>query len=67
MALAFSLVDTWDYGQRIQVAGTVDDSGNYSTGGDTLDVSQVPLIASAQQPIDVTAWIVSPTPQHYSR
>lgn len=37
MALAFTLVDTWEDGQRIHIAGTVAASGNYSTGGDTLD------------------------------
>lgn len=67
MALAFNLVDTWDDGQRIHVAGTVAASGNYSAGGDTLDLSQVPLIASAQPLIDVTAWIVSSTLWYYAR
>lgn len=57
MALAFNLVDTWDDGRRIHVAGTVAASGNYSTGGDTLDLSQVPIIASTQPPINGTAWM----------
>jgi hypothetical protein len=47
MALTFSVVDTWDDGKRIHVSGTVATTGNYSTSGDTLDLSQVPLIASA--------------------
>ncbi len=55
MALAFSLVDTWDDGKRIHVSGTVTATGNYSTGGDTLDLSQFPVIASAQAPTQGTA------------
>ena len=57
MALTFTLVDTWDDGKRIHVTGTATASGNYSTGGDTLDLSQTPLIASAQAPISGTAWM----------
>ncbi|HEY0701646.1 MAG TPA: hypothetical protein VGD60_02665 [Candidatus Acidoferrales bacterium] len=57
MALTFSLVDTWDDGKRIHVSGTVAASGNYTTGGDTLDLSQFPVIASAQAPIQGTAWM----------
>ena len=57
MALAFSLVDTWDDGHRIHVAGTVAASGNYTTSGDALDLSQVPVIASTQPPINGTAWM----------
>jgi len=57
MALTFSLVDTWDDGQRIHVSGTIAATGNYVTGGDTLDLSQVPVIASAQPPILGTAWM----------
>ena len=48
MALTFSVVDTWDDGKRIHVSGTVTATGNYSTSGDTLDLSQIPLIASDQ-------------------
>ncbi|MGH7837547.1 MAG: hypothetical protein ACREQC_06935 [Candidatus Binataceae bacterium] len=57
MALTFSLVDTWDDGKRIHVSGTVAASGNYATGGDTVDLSQFPVIASAQPPIQGTAWM----------
>jgi hypothetical protein len=57
MALAFTLVDTWDDGKRIHVAGTVAASGSYTTGGDTLDLSQFPLIASDDAPIQGTAWM----------
>jgi hypothetical protein len=57
MALTFSVVDTWDDGKRIHVSGTVAATGNYATSGDTLDLSQVPIIASAQPPIQGTAWM----------
>jgi len=57
MALAFTLVDTWDDGNRIHVTGTVAASGNYSTGGDTLDLSQSTAIAATQAPIQGTAWM----------
>ena len=57
MALAFSLVDTWDDGKRVHVSGTVAATGSYATGGDTVDLSQVPVIASAQSPIQGTAWM----------
>src|SRR5277367_7056745 len=57
MALAFSLVDTWEDGKRVHVSGTVVATGNYVTSGDTLDLSQVPVIASAQPPIQGTAWM----------
>jgi hypothetical protein len=57
MALTFSLIDTWDDGKRIHVSGTIAASGNYSTGGDTIDLSQSPLVASAQPPINGTAWM----------
>jgi hypothetical protein len=57
MALAFTLVDTWDDGQRIHVTGTVGPSGSYSTGGDTLDLSQWPQIAATRAPIQGTAWV----------
>jgi hypothetical protein len=57
MALAFSLVDTWDDGKRIHVSGAIAATGNYATGGDTVDLSQVPVIASTQPPIQGTAWM----------
>jgi hypothetical protein len=57
MALSFSLIDTWDDGKRIHVSGTIAASGNYTTGGDTLDLSQSPIVASAQPPINGTAWM----------
>jgi len=55
--MTFSVVDTWDDGKRIHVSGTVVPSGNYTTSGDTLDLSQGPLIASDQPPTQGTAWM----------
>jgi hypothetical protein len=46
-----------DDGKRIHVSGTVAATGNYATSGDTLDLSQMPIIASAQPPIQGTAWM----------
>jgi hypothetical protein len=57
MALTFTLVDTWDDGKRVHVTGTVAASGNYTTSGDTLDLSQFPLVATTQPPIQGTAWM----------
>jgi hypothetical protein len=57
MALAFSVVDTWDDGKRIHVAGTVTASGSYSSGGDTLNLSQSPVIGATQPPVQGTAWM----------
>ncbi len=57
MALTFTLVDTWDDGQRIHVSGTIAASGGYSTGGDTLDLSQFPLIAATEPPVQGTGWM----------
>jgi hypothetical protein len=57
MALTFTLVDTWDDGKRVHVSGTVAASGKYATGGDALDLSQFPLVASTQPPIQGTAWM----------
>ena len=57
MALTFSLLDTWDDGQRIHLAGTAAASGNYSTGGDTFDLSQFPQVAATQPPVQGTTWM----------
>lgn len=57
MALTFTLVDTWDDGKRIHVSGTAAASGNYATGGDTLDLSQFPVIGATQAPVQGTAWM----------
>src|ERR1700683_1984375 len=57
MALTFTLVDPWDDGKRIHVAGTATASGSYTTSGDTLDLSQYPILASTQAPIQGTAWM----------
>lgn len=59
MALTFTLVDSWDDGKRIHVAGTIVVSGSYSAGGDTLDLSTIePLgVPTAHPPIVGTAWM----------
>jgi hypothetical protein len=57
MALTFSLVDTWEDGKRLHVSGTIVASGNYVASGDTLDLSEVPLIASDQPRVQGTAWM----------
>ncbi|MGH9738693.1 MAG: hypothetical protein ACRD4X_08910 [Candidatus Acidiferrales bacterium] len=57
MALTFTLVDTWDDGKRVHVTGSVTASGSYTTGGDTLDLSQFPVIGSTLAPIQGTAWM----------
>jgi hypothetical protein len=57
MALTFSVVDTWVDGKRIHVSGTIAATGNYTTNGDRLDLSQVPLIASDQPPAKGTGWM----------
>lgn len=55
MALTSTLVDTWDDGLLVDVAGTVAASGNYAALGDTLGLSQAPLFASTQPPIITAA------------
>jgi hypothetical protein len=57
MALTFTLIDTWDDGKRMHVTGTVAASGSYTSGGDTLDLSQFPIIDATQAPIQGTAWM----------
>ncbi|HEV2305979.1 MAG TPA: hypothetical protein VGR93_10700 [Candidatus Acidoferrales bacterium] len=59
MALAFTLVDSWDDGRHIHVAGTVAASGNYATGGDTLDLTALESLGvpTTKPPIMGTAWM----------
>ena len=59
MALAFTLVDSWDDGRRIHVAGTISASGNYATGGDTLDLTPIESLGvpTTKSPITGTAWM----------
>ena len=57
MALTFSLVDTWQDGNRVQVTGTVAAYGSYVAGGDTVDLSQFPAVSSMRAPIQGTAWM----------
>ena len=59
MALTFRLVDSWDDGRRIHIAGTIAASGNYATGGDTLDLTSLEALGvpSTRSPIAGTAWM----------
>lgn len=59
MALAFTLVDSWDDGKRVHVAGKITASGSYTTGGDTLDLTALGAlgIPTTQPPIQGTAWM----------
>ncbi|MGH9727491.1 MAG: hypothetical protein ACRD33_00940 [Candidatus Acidiferrales bacterium] len=59
MALAFTLVDSWDDGRRVHVAGTIAASGNYATGGDTLDLGGIGTlgIPTTKPPVQGTAWM----------
>lgn len=59
MALAFTLVDSWDDGKRIHVAATIAASGSYSTGGDTLDLTALGSLGvpTTKPPIQGTAWM----------
>jgi hypothetical protein len=56
MALAITITDIDGGGQNLCVFGTLTASGNYSTGGDTLDFTTVAgQIAASQAPLQV--WI----------
>jgi hypothetical protein len=59
MALAFTLVDSWDDGRRVHIVGSVAASGSYTTGGDTLDLSGIePLgVPTTQPPIAGAVWM----------
>jgi hypothetical protein len=57
MALALTLVDFWDDGERLHVAGTITASGSYATGGDTLDLTALGSLGypTTQPPVHSTA------------
>lgn len=59
MALSFTLVDSWDDGRRIHVAGAIAASGNYATAGDTLDLTPLESLGvpTTKSPIAGTAWM----------
>ncbi len=55
--LALTVIEFWDDGKRIHLIGQVTASGNYATGGDTLDVSVAgPAGLPSSQP-PMIAWI----------
>jgi hypothetical protein len=50
MAVTATVTDHWEDGKRVHVIGTLVFSGSYATGGDTVTVSNLPLIKSASPP-----------------
>jgi hypothetical protein len=65
MALAITITDVDAAGQNIYIFGTLAASGNYSTGGDTLDFTTVAnQIAASQAPLQV--WVGGSTGDAYS-
>ncbi len=50
MAVTATVTDHWEDGKRVHVIGTLVFSGNYAAGGDTVTVSNLPLIKSASPP-----------------
>jgi hypothetical protein len=50
MAVTATVTDHWEDGKRVHVIGTLAFSGSYATGGDTVTVSNLPLIKSASPP-----------------
>lgn len=47
MAIAVTITDRWNDGKRLHVSGTLAFSGNYATGGDTLDFTGKVLASRA--------------------
>ncbi len=65
MSLAMTINDVDAAADNIYVLGTLAASGNYSTGGDTLDFTTVsPQIAASQTPVQV--WVGGSTGDAYS-
>ena len=52
MALTITVQDHWTDGKRLHVTGLVNTSGNYTTGGDTLNFNNT-AIKSASPPVFV--------------
>ena len=50
MAVTATVTDHWEDGKRVHAIGTLAFSGNYAAGGDTITVSNLPLIKSASPP-----------------
>jgi hypothetical protein len=65
VALTFSLVDSCEDGKRVHVSDTLVASRNDTPTGDTLDLSEVPVIASDQTPVQGTAWMDGPAGYDY--
>jgi hypothetical protein len=65
VALTFSLVETGEDGKSVHVSGTLVASRNYTPSGDTLDLSEVAVIASDQPAVQGTAWMDGPAGYDY--
>jgi hypothetical protein len=65
MPLAINIVDVDAAADNIYIFGMLTASGNYSTGGDTLDFTTVASqIAASQAPVKV--WVGGSTGDNYS-
>jgi len=65
MPLAITIVDVDAAADNVYVFGTLTASGNYSTGGDTLDFTTVgPQIPASQPPVQL--WAGGSTGDSYS-
>ncbi len=52
MAIAVTITDRWNDGKRLHVSGTLGFSGNYATGGDTLDFTG--KVTASRAPVDLS-------------
>lgn len=51
MAIAVNTTNSWYDGKRLTVLGTLTFSGNYSTGGDTINLAGVKGFLTSQLPL----------------
>jgi hypothetical protein len=65
MSLAITVVDVDAAADNIYIFGTLVASGNYSTGGDTLDLTTIaPQVPASQPPVQL--WVGGSTGDTYS-
>ena len=65
MSLAITIIDVDAAADNVYVFGTLTASGNYSTGGDTLDFTTVaPQVAASHPPVQV--WVGGTTGDNYA-
>ena len=55
MSVAITIVDHWSDTKRIHVCGILTLTGNYTTGGDTVNFAAVPQIKAGSGPIVFSA------------